>query len=530
MQLRRSFRTIKQAVHRVMVLLPMLISFVVVPYTNAQCNPQQTFKLLPGDGAASDRFGNWVGVSGTIAIVGAHVNDDIGIDSGSAYLFDTSTGDQIAKLIPGDGAAYDLFGMVAISGTTALVGASGNDDNGSQSGSAYIFDTTTGTQIAKLLPSDGEPNDYFGNAVAINGTTAIVGAPCNDDNGSYSGSAYLFNSTTGAQIAKLLPSDNAEWDLFGNSVDISGPTAIVASPKDDDNGTDSGSVYLFDASTGAQITKLLPSDGSTLDEFGRSVGISGTTVIVGAWQDDDNGSESGSAYLFNTITGAQIAKLLPSDGEAGDLFGESVAISDATAIVSAPLDDDNGTDSGSVYLFDASTGAQITKLLPSDGATLDEFGRSVGISGTTAVVGATYDDDNGNESGSAYLFDITCQTIGVDLTCWPASGTVPFRTKISISLANLYTDQSRWIAARIDATLANEMFFPNWRAGSTLVAAGSSYVDFWVQNIPALGSVIGLNHFLMVAEDVTPIPYNQPPYPPAGNTSVASCTVTGIAP
>ena len=129
-------------------------------------------------------------------------------------------------------------------------------------------------------------------------------------------------------------------------------------------------------------------------------------------------------------------------------------------------------------------------------------------------------------SGLVYLLG----TVGAELTCLPTSGTVPFSTMMTVTLTNLYPDQIRRIAGHLDATLATGQYFPNWRAGYTNVAAGDSFVSSWVQNIPALGSVIGDNQFALVGEDVTPPPYNQPPYPPAGDTDTVSCTVTGIAP
>ncbi len=369
----------------------------------------QLFKLLPDDGAAEDFFGWSVAISGVTAIVGARWDDDNGTGSGSIYLFDTTTGRQIAKLLPNDGSAFDNFGFsVAISGTTVIVGAFQDNDNGTNSGSAYLFDTTTGTQIAKLLPDDGSASDNFGNSVAISGAIAIVGAWRDDDNGTDSGSAYLFDTNTGRQIAKLLPVDGAAGDRFGNNVRISGTTAIVGARRDDDNGTDSGSAYLFDTTTGTQIAKLLPNNGAAFDLFGHSVAISGDTAIVGAVSADNDDSNSGSAYLFETTTGRQIAKLLPNDSAAGDGFGNSVAIIRATVIVGAIHDTDNGFGSGSAYLFDVATGRQIAKLLPDDGDRNDRFG-SVAIDGPpgmeVAMVGAYGDDDNGALSGSAYLFD-----------------------------------------------------------------------------------------------------------------------------
>ena len=400
--------------HLIMPLLAAAVS-VLSPAAAYADLGDQLFKLLPDDGAPFDHFGCSVAISGPTAIVGALDDDDNGTASGSAYLFDTATGRQIAKLLPNDGAAGDFFGRsVAISGAIAVVGASRDDDNGNDSGSAYLFDTTTGRQIAKLLPDDGAEGDFFGWSVAISGTTAVVGAWVDDDNGASSGSAYLFDATTGRQLAKLLANDGAAGDSFGLSVAISGATAIVGAYRDDDKGTNSGSAYLFDTTTGRQIAKLLADDGASGDQFGRSVAISGTTAIVGAVTDNDNHTGSGSAYLFDTTTGDQIAKVLPDDGAADDFFGYSVAISGDTAIVGAYLDDEDGSTSGSASIFQRDFGGpnnwgQVVKLTASDAAAIDWFGFSVAISGAPGkgivIVGALADDDNGGNSGSAYLFD-----------------------------------------------------------------------------------------------------------------------------
>ncbi|MCK4873234.1 MAG: FG-GAP repeat protein [Phycisphaerales bacterium] len=399
------------------LMLLLAAAASVLSTAPAHADPgDELFKLLASDGVEGDWFGDAVAISGTTAIVGAYGDDDNGDWSGSAYLFDTTTGQQIAKLLANDGALYSYFGWsVAISGATAIVGAHEDDDNGSNSGSAYLFDISdpaNPAQIAKLLASDGAAGDRFGWSVAISGTIAIVGACYDDDHGGDSGSAYLFDTTAGQQIAKLLPSDGAGGDEFGYSVAISSTTAIIGAYRDDDNGWGSGSAYFFDTTTGQQIAKLLPSDGAANDYFGYFVAISDTTAIVGAYRDDDNGADSGSAYLFDVTTGQQIAKLLPGDGAEGDYFGDPVAISGTAAVVGARYDADNGTGSGSAYLFDISDPAnptQIAKLLPSDGAVEDYFG-SVAISGAIAIVGAIGDDDNGTNSGSAYLFDASITT------------------------------------------------------------------------------------------------------------------------
>ena len=309
------------------------------------------------------------------------------------------------KLTASDAAAGDYFGhSVAVSGNTAIVGANRDDDAGTSSGSAHLFDVTTGDQLFKLTASDAARPDYFGNKVAVSGNTAIVGA-ATDDAGTNSGAAYLFDVTTGNQLHKLTTSDAAERDSFGDSVDISGNIAIVGARYDDDGGRDSGSAYLFDVNTGDQLHKLTASDATSLDYFGCSVAVSGNIAIVGAHGDDDDaGANSGAAYLFDVTTGNQLQKLTASDAAAQDYFGLSVAISENMAIIGADYKDDAGADSGSAYLFDVNTGDQLHKLTASDTAAGDHFGVSVGISGNMAIVGAMFDDDAGDRSGSAYVF------------------------------------------------------------------------------------------------------------------------------
>jgi len=127
------------------------------------------------------------------------------------------------------------------------------------------------------------------------------------------------------EVATLLASDGAEQDRLGISVSISGDTAVIGAYWDDDNGDDSGSAYVFIRNDGVwtQQAKLLPDDGERLDEFGASVSLSGDTVVIGARLDDDNDNASGSAYVFTRNEGVwtQQAKLLPGEGAAGSEVG-----------------------------------------------------------------------------------------------------------------------------------------------------------------------------------------------------------------
>jgi hypothetical protein len=279
-------------------------------FTRSGTTWTQQATLLPSDGAAGDYFGYCLSLKGDTAVIGAIHDDDNGADSGSAYVF-TRTGTtwtQQQKLLASDGAAGDQFGFyVSLDGNTCLISANWDNDNGNKSGSVYVFvrDGTTWTQQAKLLASDGQAGDRF-SVGTLSGDTAVIGAFYDDDNGIDSGSAYVFTrtGTTWTQQAKLLPSDGAAGDLFsGYSFSLSGNTTIIGSPDDDDKGTNSGSAYVFTrtGTTWTQQQKLLASDGAAGDQFGTSTCVDGDTAVITAPYDDDSGLNSGSAYVFTKV-------------------------------------------------------------------------------------------------------------------------------------------------------------------------------------------------------------------------------------
>jgi len=336
----------------------------------------------------------------------------------STTIQNSYTFDELNKLTASDAAYTDSFGgSVAISGDYAIVGAPGDDDGFSNSGSAYVFKNNGSgvfTQTNKLTASDAGSTDYFGDSVAISGDYAIVGAYSDDDEFYDVGSAYIFkNNGSGVftQTNKLTASDAAYTDLFGYSVAISGDYAIVGAPGDDDNGSYSGSAYVFKnngSGVFTQTNKLTASDAAADDSFGGSVAISGDYAIVGARRNDD----VGSAYVFkNNGSGVftQTNKLTASDAGYFDYFGDSVAISGDYAIVGAYVEDNGiGTYTGSAYVFKnngSGVFTQTNKLTASDAAADDRFGDSVAISGDYAIVSAHWNDDKFTNSGSAYIFN-----------------------------------------------------------------------------------------------------------------------------
>ena len=337
-------------------------------------------KVTASDGIPGDAFGFSVAVSGTTAIAGAAyatVNGNYG--QGAAYVFTESGGtwSQAQKLTPSNGGTLNLFGFsVALDGTTALVGAISNSDN---TGAAYVFTESGGTwsQTQKLTASDGAANDLFGWSVALDGTTAFVGA----DGAS---AAYVFTDSGGtwSQTQKL----TAEGGGFGDSVALAGSTALVGAPGVN---SQQGAAYVFTDSGGtwSQTQKLTAADGAANDQFGWSVALAGTTALVGAYEASVGGNgKQGAAYVFDDSGGTwtQTQKLTAADGAANDQFGWSVALAGTTAFV-----DPYGKSAAYVFTESGGSWTQTQELAASDGTPGDGFGYSVAFDGTTALVGAS---------------------------------------------------------------------------------------------------------------------------------------------
>lgn len=314
------------------------------------------------------------------------------------------------KLTASDGEESDFFGSASLSGEVALIGAEGDD---ASTGSAYVFryDAGTGTwnEEAKLTASDGEAGDRFGSPVSLCGEVALIGAVYDD---AWSGSAYVFRydagSGTWSEEAKLTASDGEADDRFGWSVSLSGEIALIGAAGDD---AYTGSAYVFRYDTGSgtwsEENKLTASDGRAGDLFGGSISLVGEAALIGAPGDD----ATGSAYVFKYDAGSgtwnEEDKLTASDGETNDLFGTSASLSGDVALIGAEGD---GSYTGSAYVFryDAGSGTwnEVAKLTASDGVAEGYFGFSVSLSGEAALIGAAGDDDNGSGSGSAYVFDL----------------------------------------------------------------------------------------------------------------------------
>ena len=271
------------------------------------------------------------------------------------------------------------------------------------------------------------PDDYFGGSstkgatsVAVSESYFIVGAPNEDDASSTSnGKAYIYSTTTGSLLYTLNdPNVNttAGGDQFGYSVGISETHAIVGAYFEDDTGNaNSGKAYIYSTTTGSLLYTLNnpnPFSTSASDNFGNSVAISGSYAIVSATGEGDaGGTQSGKAYIYSTSSGSLLRTLNnpnPFGTSASDNFGKSVAISNSYCIVGASAEDDaGGTTSGKAYIFSNSTGSLLYTLSnpnPTGTSANDTFGDSVGISESYAIVGAHVEDVTASGSGSAYIY------------------------------------------------------------------------------------------------------------------------------
>jgi hypothetical protein len=300
------------------------------------------------------------------------------------------------KLIDPDGGTWNTLGWsAAVSVDVAIGGSPWDPSAASLAGSANIFRQVNGDWIpdAKLLPQNLEEGDTFGSAVALLPTVAVVGARWDDNVEINAGAAYVFrhDGFSWVQEQLLTPSDGDNNQAMGSSVSISANWIICGSPYDNDNGTNSGSAYIyrFDGSVWIEEAKLLPSDGTSNDFFGYSVAISGPVAVIGA----PNANWTGKAYVFRFDGSSWIeeADLIGDDTAQGDAFGKSVAVFGNRFVVGASEDDDNGTASGAAFIFghDGSDWIQETKLVPDELTSPDRYGQSVSISGQVVAVGCT---------------------------------------------------------------------------------------------------------------------------------------------
>jgi hypothetical protein len=374
-------------------------------------------KLSADDGAAQYGFGRAIAISGDTAFVAAP-NAPAG---GAVYVFEQGASGwvQVQQLNAIASPAGANFGIsIALASDTAVIGADRTtltDDGLRHQGAAYIFqkgDDGLWTQTQMLTASDFGAEAQFGNAVALSGDTALIGAYNStiDDN-AYQGAAYVFtrSGTTWTQTQKLVADDGVGGDDFGNAVALDGNRALVAAEYGSGIAAQTGTVYEFDLAAGVwtQTAKLSGDDSAFFDTFGYALALAGDTALITApyTQVGDNFGQ-GAVYVFDlTSGGSQTQKLAASDGAASDALGASISLDGDTVIVGASSALGYA---GEAYLFANAGGAwsEVGPLSGSDEVSGDNVGYAVALSGTTAVLGAPLQTIDGNTAqGAAYFFE-----------------------------------------------------------------------------------------------------------------------------
>ena len=385
--------------------------FVAVLLAPCQ-GPQAVAELWTAD-APQDVLGTTVAISGNVVAVGSNA-ENVGSSSGPVLVFEQEAGvwTQAAQLTSPSGSPDDFFGRaVAIDGTTLLVGASGDSEVAPYAGAVYVFERVgpgapEWTQMAKLTASDGAAVDGFGQAIAIRGDRAIIGATNVDAAGFDQGAAYVFDRVDGvwAQTVRLTAADGMDYDLFGFSVAVDGSTAVVGAI--DHNG-ERGAAYVFEETPGGwtQVAELAASDGLAADRLGYSVAVDDDTAVAAAYR-PANGFGRTMAYVYERTGGAwaQSARL----GTWSHTFGAAVALDGQTILVGR----DGGnlpSQTGVAYVFQPVDGAWtlVNQLQAWDGGGGERFGSAVALSGNTAVVGAMQHMGPAGGSGAAYVFGLT---------------------------------------------------------------------------------------------------------------------------
>jgi len=358
----------------------------------------ETGRLEGSDATLGGFFGLSVGLGQGTAVVGSPRNTANGALSGAAYVFDGMNGwQESGKLVPSDGSAGFLFGTsVDADGDLVIVGSEGDNVNGARSGSAHVFRRTNGSWVeeAKLVPSNGQANAFFGGTVSISESFAAVGSRFHDQVGRVF--VYQFDGSDWAEMAILSGRDGGGttgWD-FGHVVTLKGDLLIVGAPYDNTGADNAGAAYVFryDGTQWGEEAKLQADTPESDAHFGISVATDGQRLIVGARRANGAGLDQGSAYIFEQSGGtwSQTAVLTAADGADQDEFGSAVGIDGAFVVVGAMSADGVASDTGAIYAFQESDGVwnQLVRLTTTDAAASHRLGQSIAAEATVTLSGS----------------------------------------------------------------------------------------------------------------------------------------------
>jgi len=386
--------------------------------------------------SGGDWFGYSVGISGDGVAVGSWFGDNGALNAGSVHVFDLGSGTptvpvaDLSNPVAG-GTGNDFFGFsVGISGSRVVVGAEGEDANGSDAGRAYVYDVAGATpNMATHTLNQPVPDqlNYFGSGVAVDGTRVVVGARGDDTGAGFAGSAYVFDLagvTPLVPVAELNNPAPSVFALFGVGVAISGTTVVVGADRDDTAASDSGAAYVYDiagATPTTPIASLFDPTPTGGESFGLAVAIDGANVVGGSHRDDVTAANSGAAHYFDLAgaTPETVAQTFATPGPSlNDQFGDSVAVSGTFLVVGSRYDDTGAPDAGIALVYDLASGTPsvpIATLENPSPSNNDFFGDSVAISGSLVAVGSRLDDATSLDAGRVYVYDLAGPTPAVPI-------------------------------------------------------------------------------------------------------------------
>ncbi|RMH16025.1 MAG: hypothetical protein D6696_19140 [Acidobacteria bacterium] len=432
----------------------------------------EPLKLLAAGAGSGDQLGWAVAIDGEVLVAGAPGAAVAGPNAGAAYVFERA-GDayqQVQKLVASDGDASDVFGeALGVSGDVIVLGAP--IDEPVATGSAYVFergDDGRWREVQKLVPESSDDNDRVGWSAAIDGDTLVLGAFYDDDGGTFAGSAHVYRRDPDAaepwrQVAELVAEDASLEAAAGWSVAISGGTVVVGAPKVAGN---AGVAHVFERDHGGpgawgQVATLAGDDTDSADAFGTAVAISGGVILIGAPSDEGNGFASGAAYVFerDPMSGlwAQSQKLVAGDNPSPG-FGIGVAIAGSRLLVGTKGE----LSAGIAYLFGrrAEDGGwqEIARLSPADVEAGDHFAKAVALGGGKAVIGSQLDDDAAADGGAAYVYDLgVAADLAVSADASSAAAVVGAPLRYTVTVENLGPGDASQIALAIDLGVIAEV-------------------------------------------------------------------------
>lgn len=410
-----------------------------------------------------------------------------GIAAGLRNAIDRTLADnewsQMQEVTEADPAFDPEFGAsVALHGTTAMIGAQQAQIGGNEAqGAVYVFQESDGvwTRTQKLVADDGQAFDTFGDAVVFNGTTALIGAYGEMINGNFSqGAVYVFTLSDGSwsQTQKITADDGQMFDNFGYSLGLSGTTALIGADGAavGDNASQ-GKVYVFNESGGTwtEVQTLVADDGGIGDIFGYSIAFDGTTAVIGAY---GNNGYQGAAYLFGETGGtwSQSQKLVADDGASNTYFGYATALSGSTILIGSWGANPGGNDTqGAAYIFTDTGGtwSQTQELLADDGAAGDKFGHSVALEGTTALIGAD-GWSNSSAQGAVYDFDASGGVFVQSQTLVAEDGAPADQFGLPVTLDGDTALIGSWLWRSPEDTIPGSAYFFTRGPGDTVFADG----------------------------------------------------------